>query len=172
MRSSATSHQKASRSGCGSSDERSSRTNRQQGMRRPSLRGRRMTAIRYSAPGRINLIGEHTDYNLGFALPIALPARTVVTLVPSDADTLIVRSDTEHGAVRIPLHTSPGGVTGWAAYVAGMMWALRCAGHRVVGGEMSIASEVEIGSGLSSSAALECAVLGAVMRATGNDIDR
>jgi galactokinase len=128
--------------------------------------------IRYSAPGRINLIGEHTDYNLGFALPIALPARTVVTFVPSDADTLIVRSDTEHGAVRIPLHTSPGGVTGWAAYVAGMMWALRCAGHRVVGGEMSIASEVEIGSGLSSSAALECAVLGAVMKATGNDIDR
>ena len=127
--------------------------------------------IRYSAPGRINLIGEHTDYNLGFALPIALPARTAVAFVPSDTNTLTVCSDAEHGAVRVPLHTSPGGVTGWAAYVAGMVWALRCAGHPVVGGEMSIASGVEIGSGLSSSAALECAVLGAVMKATDNDID-
>ena len=43
-----------------------------------------MSAIRYAAPGRINLIGEHTDYNLGFALPIALPERTVVTYVPDD----------------------------------------------------------------------------------------
>ena len=44
--------------------------------------------IRYSAPGRINLIGEHTDYNLGWSLPIALPQRTVVTFEPSDADAL------------------------------------------------------------------------------------
>ncbi len=44
-----------------------------------------MSAIRYAAPGRINLIGEHTDYNLGFALPIALPERTVVTYVPDDS---------------------------------------------------------------------------------------
>jgi galactokinase len=128
--------------------------------------------ITFSAPGRINLIGEHTDYNLGFALPIALPQRTVVTFVPSDADTLSVRSDTERGTVRIPLDTSPGGVTGWAAYVAGTVWALRSAGHRVIGGEMSIASDVEIGSGLSSSAALECAVLGAVTKATDDEIDR
>ena len=49
--------------------------------------------IRYAAPGRINLIGEHTDYNLGFALPIALPQRTVVTFAPSDADAFTVRSD-------------------------------------------------------------------------------
>lgn len=131
-----------------------------------------MPTITYSAPGRINLIGEHTDYNLGFALPIALPQRTVVTFVPSDANTLTVHSDAERGTVRIPLDTSPGGVTGWAAYVAGTVWALRSAGHRVMGGEMSIASCVEIGSGLSSSAALECAVLGAVTKATDDDIDR
>jgi galactokinase len=131
-----------------------------------------VSTIRYSAPGRINLIGEHTDYNLGFALPIALPQRTVVTFVPSDANTLTVRSDAEQGTVRIPLDTSPGGVTGWAAYVAGTVWALRSAGHRVIGGEMSIGSGVEIGSGLSSSAALGCAVLGAVTKATDNDIDR
>ena len=63
--------------------------------------------IRYAAPGRINLIGEHTDYNLGFALPIALPQRTVVTFEPSDADALTVRSDRVDGSVRIPLTPLP-----------------------------------------------------------------
>jgi galactokinase len=128
--------------------------------------------IRHAAPGRVNLIGEHTDYNLGFALPIALPERTVVTFAPRDADALTVRSDAVDGAARIPLDTTPGDVSGWAAYVAGVVWALRRAGHRVVGGEMSIESGVEIGSGLGSSAALECAVLGALLEATGLGIDR
>ena len=86
--------------------------------------------IRYAAPGRINLIGEHTDYNLGFALPIALPERTVVTYRPDDSTALTVRSDREDGDVRIAFDTAPGDVTGWAAYVAGVMWALREAGHR------------------------------------------
>ena len=126
--------------------------------------------IRYSAPGRVNLIGEHTDYNLGWSLPIALPQRTVVTFEPSDADTLEVRSDSADGIVRIPLTTKPGEVTGWAAYVAGVVWALRMAGHPVPGGTMSVASEVPIGSGLSSSAALECAALGAL--ASGLHIGR
>jgi galactokinase len=128
--------------------------------------------IRYAAPGRINLIGEHTDYNLGFALPIALPERTVVTFAPSDADALTVRSDGEDGVARIPLGTNPGGVTGWAAYIAGVVWALRRTGRRVVGGEMSIASGVEMGSGLASSAALECAVLGALSEAVEGGLDR
>jgi galactokinase len=126
--------------------------------------------IRFSAPGRINLIGEHTDYNLGWSLPIALPQRTVVTFEPSDADALTVLTDVIDGSVRIPLTTKPGEVTGWAAYVAGVVWALRSAGHPVSGGAMSIASEVEMGSGLSSSAALECAALGALT--TGLHIDR
>jgi galactokinase len=126
--------------------------------------------IRYSAPGRINLIGEHTDYNLGWALPIALPQRTVVTFEPSDADAVTVRSDSADGSVRIPLTTKPGDVTGWAAYVAGVVWALRMAGHKVPGGTMSITSEIPMGSGLSSSAALECAALGALV--SGLHIDR
>ena len=86
--------------------------------------GSRVT-IRYSAPGRINLIGEHTDYNLGWSLPIALPQRTVVAFEPSDASELIVSSDLVDGSVRIPLTTKPGEITGWAAYVAGVVWALR-----------------------------------------------
>jgi galactokinase len=128
--------------------------------------------VSYAAPGRINLIGEHTDYNLGFALPIALPERTVVTYLPDDSGAIRVRSDREDGAVRISLDTTPGDVTGWAAYVAGVIWALRRAGHPVIGGQMSIDGGVEMGSGLASSAALECAALGAIADAAGVRIDR
>ncbi|SIR68669.1 galactokinase [Williamsia sterculiae] len=129
-------------------------------------------AIRYAAPGRVNLIGEHTDYNHGFALPIALPQRTTVTFTPDGTAAVTVRSDHETGAIRIPLDTQPGATGGWAAYVAGVLWSLRVAGRRSVGGTMYITSEVQIGSGLSSSAALECAVLGAVTAATGDRVDR
>ena len=128
--------------------------------------------IRYSAPGRINLIGEHTDYNLGWALPIALPQRTVVAFEPSDADAITVSSEGADSFERIPLHTKPGEVTGWAAYVAGVVWSLRMAGHAVPGGDMSITSRIPMGSGLSSSAALECAALGALACAAGLRIDR
>ena len=128
--------------------------------------------VRYAAPGRINLIGEHTDYNVGWALPIALPQRTVVTYTPDGTDAVTVHSDRMDAAVRIPLDTVPGGVTGWAGYVAGVIWALRSAGHRVAGGAMAITSDVEMGSGLSSSAALECAVMAALTTAVGVRIDR
>lgn len=128
-------------------------------------------SVRYAAPGRINLIGEHTDYNLGFALPIALPQRTVVTFTPAADDAITVASDRADAPVRIRIGTVPGEVTGWAAYVAGVMWALGQRGHPVPGGAMSITSDVEMGSGLSSSAALECAALGAITSATGVRID-
>jgi galactokinase len=123
--------------------------------------------VRYAAPGRINLIGEHTDYNSGFALPIALPQRTVVTFIPDDGEVITAASDLGEGPVRIPVSTVPGGVTGWAAYVAGVIWALRQGGHPVPGGAMRITSDVAIGAGLSSSAALECAALGAIASAAG-----
>ena len=72
--------------------------------------------LHYSAPGRINLIGEHTDYNDGFALPIALPERTHVTFAPAKSDSMVVRSDREQDVITFPLGTAPGDVTGWAAY--------------------------------------------------------
>ncbi len=127
--------------------------------------------VRYAAPGRINLIGEHTDYNLGFSLPIALPQRTVVTFTPDDTEAITVDSDRAENAQRIALDTVPGDVAGWAGYVAGVIWALRQAGYPVPGGAMSITSDVEMGSGLSSSAALECAALGAIASAAGVRIE-
>lgn len=127
--------------------------------------------VRYAAPGRINLIGEHTDYNLGFSLPIALPQRTVATFTPAPDDAITVVSDRAEAPVRIRIGTVPGEVSGWAAYVAGVMWALRQGGHPVPGGAMSITSDVPMGSGLSSSAALECAALGAIASAAGVRID-
>lgn len=130
-------------------------------------------SFRFSAPGRINLIGEHTDYNAGFALPIALPGRTVVEFEPADSGELVVRTDLSPDVVRIRLDTVPGDVTGWAAYVAGVVWSLREAGYPVPGGTLAISSGVQIGSGLSSSAALECAVLGALLGDTAVDrVDR
>ncbi len=128
--------------------------------------------VRYSAPGRINLIGEHTDYNAGFALPIALPERTIVVFHPAGGDTLVVRSDRAENSVSFPVMTQPGDLTGWAAYVAGVVWALRTAGHPVPGGTLLISGGVEMGSGLASSAALECAVLGAILGAGGPPLDR
>lgn len=94
-----------------------------------------------------------------------------MTFTPDDDDALLVRSDREDGLVRIPLDTAPCQITGWAAYVAGVVWALRRAGHQVRGGSMAITSGVEMGSGLSSSAALECATLGALAAAVGLNAD-
>ncbi|AQA03330.1 galactokinase [Mycobacterium sp. MS1601] len=128
--------------------------------------------VRFSAPGRINLIGEHTDYNLGFALPIAVGERTAVTFEPDNSRELAVRSDRSPNPVTVLCNTVPGAVTGWAAYVAGVVWALQCAGHPVPGGAMSITGGVDMGAGLASSAALECAVLGALLRASGRSINR
>ena len=128
--------------------------------------------ISYSAPGRVNLIGEHTDYNLGYAMPIALPQRTVVTFSPDDSAAVTACSEIEDDPVRIALGTKPGEVPGWAGYVAGVIWALRQAGYKVPGGEMTITSDVPVGAGLSSSAALECAVLGALDQAGNLQIGR
>ncbi|MBP3083698.1 galactokinase [Mycolicibacterium fortuitum] len=128
--------------------------------------------ITYGAPGRVNLIGEHTDYNQGFALPIALPQRTSVAFEPDSSHALEVSSAISREPVRVGLDTEPGEVTGWAAYVAGVVWALQRAGIPMPGGRMKISSDVAVGSGLSSSAALECAVLGALLTASGVALDR
>lgn len=113
----------------------------------------------WAAPGRVNLIGEHTDYNAGLCLPIALPHRTYIALKPRE-DTLVrvvsdVSPDKVAQANRDGL--AAGGVDGWAAYPVGVAWALREAGFgQVKGFDAAFASCVPLGSGLSSSAAMTC----------------
>ncbi|EYR63144.1 hypothetical protein N866_02580 [Actinotalea ferrariae CF5-4] len=118
----------------------------------------------WSAPGRVNVIGEHTDYNGGLCLPIALPHRTYVALASraatdGDPDRVRLASAQEQGTWEGQIaDVAPGSVQGWAAYAVGVAWALREAGHAVHGFDAVVDSCVPYGAGLSSSAALECAV--------------
>ena len=111
------------------------------------------------APGRVNLIGEHTDYNAGLCLPLALPHATYAALARRDDDRVRIASSQDATLWEGSLDAlGPGAVEGWATYVAGVLWALREAGHDLPGLDVLVDGRVPIGAGLSSSAALECAV--------------
>ncbi|MEV0258677.1 galactokinase [Streptomyces sp. NPDC050732] len=115
----------------------------------------------WSAPGRVNLIGEYTDFNEGFVLPLALPHTAVAAVARRTDGVLRLHSadiDAPVAELRVADLTplSQYGQGGWAAYPAGVVWALREAGHDVSGGaDLHLASTVPTGAGLSSSAALE-----------------
>ena len=111
------------------------------------------------APGRVNLIGEHTDYNDGFVLPLALGQGVAAAARVADEPVLRAHSLHQDATVTLPLdQIAPDTVDGWSAYLAGVAWALREAGHEVPGLEVVVDGNVPVGAGLSSSAALECAV--------------
>ncbi|WP_246098100.1 galactokinase [Rhodococcus spelaei] len=126
----------------------------------------------WAAPGRVNLIGEHVDYADGLSLPIALPHRTVVAVRGRGDGRLRLRSGLTpwDGAVA---DVAPGAPSGWAAYLAGVVWAMRRDG--MLGGnfgvDVAVASAVPIGAGLSSSAALECALAIALADLAGLSTD-
>ncbi|MEU0027977.1 galactokinase [Streptomyces sp. NPDC006335] len=114
----------------------------------------------WSAPGRVNLIGEHTDYNDGFVMPFALPHTAVAAVSRREDGVLRLHSsDVEGGVVELRLDDlAPESDRDWTAYPAGVVWALREAGHPVTGADVHLASTVPAGAGLSSSAALEVVV--------------
>jgi len=116
----------------------------------------------WSAPGRVNLIGEHTDYNEGFVLPFAINRRTVVALGVRDDRVIRVASGFADEAAELAIaDLAPGAVAGWPAYPLGVAWALGQFGAdlaAVPGVDIYIESTVPVGAGLSSSAAIESAV--------------
>ncbi|MFJ9819867.1 galactokinase [Streptomyces sp. NPDC101151] len=114
----------------------------------------------WAAPGRVNLIGEHTDYNDGFVMPFALPHRaTAAVSRRTDGILRLHSADVEGGIVELSLDAlAPQSDQNWTAYPAGVAWALREAGHPVTGADVHLASTVPTGAGLSSSAALEVVI--------------
>jgi len=110
----------------------------------------------YRAPGRVNLIGEHTDYNLGFVMPAAINLYCWVALSPRPDRQLHVRSTNFEAAVSVDLDdphlTSRGD---WSDYVVGTAIALELHGYKIPGANILVSGQVPMGSGLSSSAAIE-----------------
>jgi galactokinase len=114
-------------------------------------------AILVRAPGRVNLIGEHTDYNDGFVLPLAINRAVWIALRPR-ADREVHVWSTDFGeSARFALDRLERGGATWSEYLKGTAWVLESTGHRLTGWEGVIASDVPIGAGLSSSAAVELA---------------
>jgi len=126
------------------------------------------------APGRANLMGEHTDYNEGLVLPFALARGVTAAAAPRDDGLLVLRSkQVPHEAVTVSLDSlEPGSVRGWAAYPAGVAWSLRAAGYPVRGASVDIDSDLPVGAGVSSSAALECSVALALCSLSGLTVPR
>jgi len=118
--------------------------------------------VRWRAPGRVNLIGEHTDYNEGFALPFAIEAACTATVRRLDRPVLQIASAQRAEPVEVALAALAPAGSGWAGYVAGVIWALQERGAQVGGAAIDVDSTVPPGSGLSSSAALVCSVATAV----------
>jgi galactokinase len=113
----------------------------------------------WAAPGRVNLIGEHTDYNEGFVLPFAIDRHAVVAIGLRHDRRLRLWSLQDETAFDVAADdVGPGMPSGWGAYPAGVFWALGRAGVEVPGFDVVVDGSVPIGSGLSSSAALESAV--------------
>src|SRR5690606_14632503 len=119
----------------------------------------------WSAPGRVNIIGEHVDYQDGLCLPMAISHRCFAAAARTPTDRLRLRSAQDETILDIDARElTPEAVTGWPAYVAGVLWALgkRISGGSTRGMDLMIDGQVPLGAGLSSPAALECAAAEAI----------
>lgn len=127
----------------------------------------------WSAPGRVNLIGEHTDYNEGFVLPFAINRRTYAALSLRNDGIARVASSFTDEVVETPLDKiSKDSVSGWSGYPLGVAWALMQSGASPSGFDLYVDSDVPVGAGLSSSAAIECSVAMALNDLWSANLDR
>lgn len=127
----------------------------------------------FAAPGRVNLIGEHTDYNDGFVLPVAIDRQTYVAAATRNDRTFHIHSTSSDETLEFDLDADGAGRRGiWLDYVEGMARVLASRGHNLSGLDMYIDSDVPLGAGLSSSAALEVSAGYAMMSMSGIAIDR
>ena len=125
----------------------------------------------FSAPGRVNLIGEHTDYNDGYVLPMALGQRTYVVAAPRNDGRIRCWSTRFQGEVSFELNGNPGRGDDWANHIRGIAACLVREEYRLVGADLLIDSDLPIGAGLSSSAAVEVAVGYALLKLADEPID-
>lgn len=130
--------------------------------------------VTFRAPGRVNLIGEHTDYNAGFVMPAAINLSAYTTITPRDDRQLIVRSDNFEDEIEVDLDdaTNLAARNHWSDYPIGVAVTLIRAGYQLRGAHLEIKSEVPMGSGLSSSAAVEVSVACALAANSDLTIDR
>ena len=126
----------------------------------------------FRAPGRVNLIGEHTDYNEGFVMPVAINYSTYVAIVPREDRTITLRSDHFPDTAELNLDRPTKSRKHWSDYPLGVAVKLEEAGHRLKGANLLIRGDVPIGSGLSSSAAIEVSTALALLDGAGLSIDR
>jgi galactokinase len=127
----------------------------------------------YRAPGRVNLIGEHTDYNDGFVLPAAIEFYCWAAAAPRADGKLVIHSQNFNETVEAAFDSlSPLGDKHWANYPLGVAWALRQAGKPLAGANIYITGEVPVGAGLSSSASVEVAIGFALLSQSQRNIDR
>ena len=122
-----------------------------------------MNSATASAPGRVNLIGEHLDYNGGPVLPLAIDRSVTVKARARDDGAVNVWSDLPDASkASFATTVQPGDVDGWATYVAGTIWSLAERGLTIPGADLVIESRLPSGAGLSSSAATTCGVASAL----------
>src|ERR1700690_379444 len=127
----------------------------------------------YRAPGRVNLIGEHTDYNQGFVLPAAINLSCWTAVAPRQDRKLVIYSENFKEQVEADLDAIDSWPRkGWASYPLGVAWSLEQAGQRLRGCDLLIRGDVPLGAGLSSSAAIEVATALALLENSAGAMDR
>jgi galactokinase len=124
----------------------------------------------FRAPGRVNLVGEHTDYSGGFCMPAAINFETMIAASPLEGRTLRLRSIDFNETVEVDLDALPAARSHWSSYPLGVVWVLEQEGIRVPGAALTITGDVPQGAGLSSSASIEVATATALLALAGVEI--